>query len=485
MSQPSNPRSPSDPQRPVFASRPDFGAVGSVLDGRYRIEEIIGEGGMGVVAKATDLRLERTVAVKLLHSEYTDQADILERFAREAMVIAKLRSRHVVSVLDVSTNSDNPYLVLEHLEGESLEARIVRDGPLPLGEAVTYCRQVAEALEEAHAVGILHRDIKPANVFLSRQSNREIIAQVLDFGTARFYDAKRDGQLSKPTITKQFETFGSPAYMPPEQISSARNTDERSDIWALGTVLYEALTGRLAFEGEYPEVFVIISTREPPPVRSLRADVPPELELVIERCLRKEKEERYASMTELKRALLSLEQEILPALLRPSHTVPSPPLSGLAASNSIPCFDDVETQLEEPLAPPSGRGKKFALAALLLMPLIFFAVGLWQNGRIEPAPQPSVPAASASGVVAPPPENVQTTDTAQAPNPELAPQPDTAPAAVASASAQPAAAPAPVRASGKAAPVTERTAPPPAVKAAPVVPAGPALPSAEDIGRRK
>ncbi|RYZ64803.1 MAG: serine/threonine protein kinase, partial [Proteobacteria bacterium] len=335
MSQPSSFDPRLDSSRAPFASRPDFGAVGTMLDGRYRIDHVLGEGGMGVVVRATDTRLDRTVAIKLLHSEYADQEDVLERFAREATVIAKLRSRYVVSVLDVSTDRNRPYLVLEHLEGESLEDRIFREGPLPVGEAVRYSRQVAEALEEAHAAGILHRDIKPANVFLTRQSNHEIIAQILDFGTARFYDAKRDGQLSKPTITKQYETFGSPAYMPPEQISSARNTDERSDIWALGTVLYEAITGRLAFEGEYPEVFVVISTREPPPLRSLRPEAPAELETIIERCLRKVKEDRYASMTELKRALLSLEQEILPARSRPNHTVPSPPMSGALTTSVL------------------------------------------------------------------------------------------------------------------------------------------------------
>ena len=148
--------------------------------GQYEIQELIGEGGMGVVAKALDLRLQRTVAVKLLHSEYADQEDVLERFAREAMVIAKLRSRHVVSVLDVSTDPKNPYLVLEYLEGESLEDRIFRDGPLPLAEAVKYTRQIAEALEEAHSVGILHRDIKPANVFLTRRGE----VKLLDFGIA-------------------------------------------------------------------------------------------------------------------------------------------------------------------------------------------------------------------------------------------------------------------------------------------------------------
>lgn len=349
MSQPSShgpgPVRPSS--RAPFASRPDFGAVGSILDNRYRIEHVIGEGGMGVVVRALDLRLDRTVAIKLLHSEYADQEDVLERFAREATVIAKLRSRYVVSVLDVSTDREKPYLVLEYLEGESLEDRIFRDGPLPIGEAVRYARQVAEALEEAHGAGILHRDIKPANVFLTRQPNHEIVAQILDFGTARFYDARRQGQLSKPTITKQYETFGSPAYMPPEQISSARNTDERSDVWALGTVLYEAVTGRLAFEGEYPEVFVVISTREPPTLRSLRPEAPAELETIIERCLRKTKEDRYTSMTELKRALLSLEQEILPSRSRPNYTVPSPPMSAGTLPSSIAGYDGPQTQLDQ------------------------------------------------------------------------------------------------------------------------------------------
>lgn len=412
--------SPQDPPRSPFASRPDVGTVGSVLDGRYRIEQSIGEGGMGVIVRALDLRLDRVVAVKLLHSEYADQEDVLERFAREAMVIAKLRSQHVVSVLDVSTDRDNPYLVLEYLEGESLEDRIYQQGPLPLLEAVRYVRQITEALEEAHAAGILHRDIKPANVFLARQPNHEIIAKLLDFGTARFHDAKRAGQLSKPTITKQYETFGSPAYMPPEQISSARNTDERSDVWALGTVLYEAVTGKIAFEGEYPEVFVVISTREPVPLRTLRPDAPPELETIATRCLRKVKDERYASVTELKRALASLEQEILPSRARANVTMPSSPRPNEIAPATPVAWsepgarpqrlDDSDTQEEQLYdSVPTERRRGAWVLALVALLVVLLGFGLRQV--LTPAPKVSATPApvEAHRDDIPPPDSVQDT----------------------------------------------------------------------------
>ena len=469
---------------------PDRTEAGAIFDGRYRIEQVIGEGGMGVVAKATDLRLDRTVAIKVLHPEFASQEDVLERFAREALVIAKLRSRHVVSVLDVSVDLKNPYLVLEYLEGESLEDRIFRDGPLPLAEAVRYTLQIAEALEEAHSVGILHRDIKPANVFLARQPNREIVAKVLDFGTARFYDAKRDGQVSKPTLTKQYETFGSPAYMPPEQISSARNTDERSDVWALGTVLYEAVTGKMAFEGEYPEVFVVISTREPPPLRSLRPDAPDELQTVVERCLRKVKEERYGSMTELKRALQSLESEILPSRSRPQHTVPSPPLS--SALERVAPEPGLQEAADDELAGLPTPKRSLGWLVLLTAAVLVALAGIWfvaRSGK-EPsataAPRPSVNVPAE----APPPEPVQAT-----PAPSWEPVAEPAPSGSASR-------PLPVNPKSQkpAAPTAEEptkpaipgptvapdpTPQPSARKPDPRLPGEAPIPSGDDIGRRK
>jgi tRNA A-37 threonylcarbamoyl transferase component Bud32 len=269
-----------------------------VLAGKYRITRMLGEGGMGIVVEAVHLGLGHRVALKLLRSELV-RAEHRERFFREARAAGSLRSEHVVAIKDVDTLPDGtPFLVMEYLEGADLGRVVHERGPLPPEEATDYVLQACHALAEAHSRGIVHRDLKPPNLFLTRRLDGAPLVKVLDFGIAKIADGEMAREL---TATSQY--MGSPSYMSPEQVRSAKRVDTRTDIWALGVILYELLTGCPPFDGETAgDVFVKIST-EPP--RPFAPPMPmPLLEAIVLRCLEKDPERRYRDVAELAAALL-------------------------------------------------------------------------------------------------------------------------------------------------------------------------------------
>jgi serine/threonine-protein kinase len=276
---------------------------GEILAGKYRIERVLGEGGMGVVVAATHIHLEQKVAIKFLLPEALLNAEVVSRFAREARAAAKVQSEHVARVIDVATlDSGSPYMVMEYLEGEDLAVALERLGQLPVGEAVDYLLQAAEALAEAHAVGIVHRDLKPANLFLAKRADKTSIVKVLDFGISKATNAV--GALSDGVETKTSSLMGSPFYMSPEQLTSVKTVDARSDIWALGVILYELTTGVTPFYAEtMPEIVAAILSAAPKPVREVRPDLPAAVADVIHRCLRRDPKERFANVGELAHAL--------------------------------------------------------------------------------------------------------------------------------------------------------------------------------------
>jgi serine/threonine-protein kinase len=278
--------------------------VGQVVAGKYRIDSVIGEGGMGYVVVAHHLQLDTKVAIKLLRAELASNAEAVERFAREARAAVRITSRHVARVFDVGTlESGAPYMVMEYLEGGDLSNLIQKRGPLPITEAVDYVLQACEAIADAHAAGIVHRDLKPANLFGARRPDGSITVKVLDFGISKLTGAGA-GALNH---TKTTAIMGSPFYMSPEQMESTRGVDIRTDIWGLGVILYELVTGRTPFEGNaLPEVCLRVATQQPPPLRSLRADAPVALELVILRCLEKDRDKRYGNVARLAVALRDL-----------------------------------------------------------------------------------------------------------------------------------------------------------------------------------
>jgi eukaryotic-like serine/threonine-protein kinase len=235
---------------------------GKRVTDRYVIEGVLGRGGMGTVVRAFDERLDRHVAMKILRADLAENPVILERFVCEARASSRIRGEHVARVLDVGEmDGQLPFFVMELLEGRDLAAELEAVGPLPIPVAVDYVLQACEALAEAHSHKIIHRDIKPANLFLTRAPDGTPFLKVLDFGISKGVSA------STGSLTSQSSVIGSPRYMSPEQMRAARDVDERTDIWSLGVVLYELLSGLPPFSGEtLPEICASILTSEPPPI---------------------------------------------------------------------------------------------------------------------------------------------------------------------------------------------------------------------------
>ncbi|HXJ18873.1 MAG TPA: serine/threonine-protein kinase [Polyangia bacterium] len=273
---------------------------GEVVAGKYRLGPVLGEGGMGVVVAATHVQLEQRVALKFLRVEALGNPEIVARFTREAQAAARIQGVHVARVLDVGElPSGAPFMVMEYLEGEDLDRVLRRRGPLPIAEAVDLLLQACEAVAEAHALGIVHRDLKPANLFLARYPGGRQIVKVLDFGIS-----KLQGPTGSPGLTQAASMFGSPPYMAPEQVRSARAADARSDVWSLGAVLYELLTGVTPFPAESVQaLFAAILFEDPKPACGLRAEIPPPLEALVTRCLEKDPTRRFQDIAALAAAL--------------------------------------------------------------------------------------------------------------------------------------------------------------------------------------
>ncbi len=274
---------------------------GQILGGKYRIDRVLGAGGMGMVVAATHLHLDERVAIKFLLPEALQNAEAVARFGREARAAVKIRGEHVARVIDVGTfDNGAPYMVMEHLDGRDLAALLVERGPLAPADAVDAVLQACEALAEAHALGIVHRDLKPANLFLTRRPDGTATVKVLDFGISKVTNASA----SDNSMTKTSAIMGSPLYMSPEQMTASRNVDARTDIWAIGVVLYELLTGRPPFSADsLPEICGLILTAAPAAVRDHSPGIPDALQTAVLRCLEKDRARRFQSVRELAQAL--------------------------------------------------------------------------------------------------------------------------------------------------------------------------------------
>jgi serine/threonine-protein kinase len=285
---------------PNNAQAPVTPVAGSWLAGKYRVERVLGEGGMGVVVLATNVALRQRVAIKLLRSGSVVNARARARFEREARAAASLRSEHVARVLDVGTlNDGSPYMVMEYLEGCDLGDEIDKGVPRPVGELVDFILQACEAVAEAHAAGIIHRDLKPRNLFLANTVDGRTCVKVLDFGISKRIGAEDDLALTRTT-----DVIGSPSYMSPEQLRASRDVDSRTDIWALGIILYELLSKKVPFQAStLTELVAVVLMDATPDVRIERPDVPDGIVAAIHKCLEKRREDRFASVAELVTAL--------------------------------------------------------------------------------------------------------------------------------------------------------------------------------------
>jgi eukaryotic-like serine/threonine-protein kinase len=275
---------------------------GQILAGKYRVERVLGSGGMGVVVAAWHLELEQRVAVKFLHPLALEREDTAERFRREARSAAKIRSEHVARVIDVGIMEGGiPYMVMEYLQGHDVSEEMSKVGMLPIADAIDFILQAVEALAEAHAAGIVHRDLKPANLFIAMRPDGTRIVKVLDFGISK---SLFGGSVAELSLTRTSMLIGSPLYMSPEQMRSAKDVDTRTDIWSLGVILYEMITARPPYTGDsIPALCASLLSDVPASMQTLRSDVPLALEDVIMRCLTKDRQYRFGTVSELARAL--------------------------------------------------------------------------------------------------------------------------------------------------------------------------------------
>ncbi len=405
---------------------------GEILSGCYRIERVLGEGGMGVVLAARNLELGESVAIKVLNRAHTPE--LARRFLGEAKAAARIRSDHVVRILNFGrTDQGCPFIVMEYLEGQDLGQVLAKSGAVPVPMALRWTLQACEALAHAHALGIVHRDLKPANLFLERRTDGSRRLKLLDFGIAKLP--------SNTELTHTSQLLGSPNYMAPEQLDNPKDVDSRTDIWGLGIVLYELLTGQKPFAA--PSVFALaarIRDTEQAPAASLRPELPEGLSALVDKCLEKQRDARWPDIAALARALSVFAPDDAGPLVRsiqgivrgsdadgtfdgeeadsagkPADTQaqPSAPRAEQsAASASIAAHSDLHSRRRSPLSPRFSISVLLALGAAAVGAGLLFVptraeiagadpVASAQPPVVLPTPAPSVSEASSGEIPAP------------------------------------------------------------------------------------
>jgi serine/threonine-protein kinase len=364
-------------------------APGEIIASKYRVERVVGSGGMGVVVEAQHLQLGQSVAIKLLAVQQEHRTEAIARFLREGRAAAALRSDHVVRIYDVGTHDDgSPFIVMEFLRGCDLATLLEHVGPLAVDEAVEYVVQAAMAISEAHDNGIVHRDLKPSNLFITERTDGTALIKVLDFGISK--SVRSEGTVDG-NLTATRSVMGSPYYMSPEQVRDAKSVDGRTDIWALGVILQELLTAEPVFQGDtLPGICAAIAADPPAPLRARRPDVSHELQAVVLRCLEKNANRRYQTVRELltalgpfrRRAPQSVRSHLDLVLDRGSGPVVSPSAPTLVAEGEgasfRPSFDylaastpqrhavvEERTELSARTSAPVVTPKKHRLALIL------------------------------------------------------------------------------------------------------------------------
>ena len=392
---------------------------GEVLGDKYRIERVLGRGGMGIVLLARNQRLGERVAIKVLARDPTPA--LAARLLMEARAAARLRSDHVVRVFDVgNTESGAPYLVMEYLEGETLCELLRRGEPPSLAQVVRWLIEVCDGLATAHRHGIVHRDLKPANLFLEQRQDGSVRAKILDFGIAKLPEPE--------ALATTTHAIGSPLYMAPEQLANRKDTDARADLWALGVVAYEALTGRVPFATRsLLELARQVQDATHLPACGLRADLPQALSRVIDRCLAKRPDDRWPSAVELMAALRPF-ASAQPARAGARASEASLDTRELELGETLEATDDSSPGLERRDTAGGGWGRTMEWGLSLLLASVLGYSG-WARlqpaagAHLAPALEPNLP------LVPRVPE--------PGPQPAGVPAPDSEPAAPAARAAQP------------------------------------------------
>jgi len=319
---------------------------GAIVAGKYRIEKPLAKGGIGTVWIARHVQLKHEVAVKFLDPRVASSPQVRARFEREARASAQLRTPHIVQVFDYGIEQDTPYLVMELLRGETLHQRLRREKRLGVLESYAILVQIGKGLRRAHEVGFVHRDMKPANLFLAQNDDEETVVKILDFGIAK----ETGGELAGES-TRTGELVGSPHYMSPEQIRGEREVDTRSDLWALGVILYKMITGYLPFPGEVLTAVITKIVVDPiPPARQYLPEAPVALDAFFDTALQRDKNKRFQSVADLVRAFGEVAAEIA------GVSVQSLGPASLASRASLGSFPDIGTPSGLPSSIPGLTG---------------------------------------------------------------------------------------------------------------------------------
>ncbi len=428
--------------------------IGMVLQDRYRIVRLLGEGGMGAVYEGEHVLIKRRVAIKCLHAQFATNPQIVARFHREALAATSIGNEHIIEVTDMGRFPDGSvYMVLEFLDGKDFAHAIEDSGPMPLGRVVHVAMQVCDALAAAHGKGIVHRDLKPENVYLITRSGDSDFVKVLDFGISKFKDDEGGGH----SMTRTGARMGTPYYMSSEQAEGKKDVDHRVDIYALGVMLFRALTGIYPFDDEsFPMLILKICTAPPPSLLHYRPDLPPEIEAMVHKMLAKKRDDRFQSCDEIKAALAPFREvkttveradvaaraatappaQTNLALLASAAAVTSAPNVPMSQTGSDRTIDPV--QVPQAVAPQTKRGgAPWAIIGGGAFVAVATVVALRVAGIIgaHPASGANAPASTSHAAVAPlpavPPSLAQ-------PAPPIAPAPPTAPANPTSNTAAPA-----------------------------------------------
>jgi len=406
-----------EPQReddePIASSDPApvVPREGDIIDGKYLVGTLLGEGGMGVVLSGEHTQLRQPIAIKVLAPKYAADRQFRARFLREARAAASLSSDHAVRIIDVGTTADKlPFMVMERLDGESLEARLER-GPLSVPITLDVVAQALSAVTDAHARGLVHRDLKPGNLFLTPKDDGTLRVKVLDFGISKSM-LEVDASATDASLTAPRALLGSPLYMSPEQLRDASGVDARTDVWAMGVVIFELLSGRAPFEtNSIPELYAKILNEPTPSLRALVPNVSVELEAVVTRCLEKDRSRRFTDAADLARAIdrVRTADRGAAAATVAVGTSPAPPVSrrapvvaiaaaGLAFALLALGYVGFSSPPSAPVVVPSAsnsatRSESPPSTALVSPPPVLPIVDSGPSKVSESAPPPSSPSA--------------------------------------------------------------------------------------------